>query len=194
MVMLNNFGRKTSRKVDLRLAQREGTLLKLYSQRVHHDLMRHRLSAITGAMDNSLLERLIELGFDSENLEAIRYAPIAEVAWASGKVTQLEQVFAVGAALQSDMLNAPMAFELFQSWLAKRPDKALWSLWEDYTLDRLSCSGQSHAEEFGQRLYEVASRIALASGGLLDHGDICGTEQRVLDRIARVYGLSPEHS
>ena len=75
------FWSKTSRKVDWRLAQCEGALLKLYSHRDHHDLMRHRLSAITGAMDNSLLERLIDLGFDSETLEAIRYAPIAEVAW-----------------------------------------------------------------------------------------------------------------
>jgi hypothetical protein len=193
MVMQNNFGQNISRKVDLRLAQREGTLLKLYSHRVHHDLMRHRLSAMTGAMDN-LLERLIELGFDLENLEAIRLAPIAEVAWASGSVTQLEPVFAVSAVLSSDMLNAPIAFELFQLWLAKRPDRALWSLWEDYTTDGLARSQHAQEEEFGKRLHQVASRVALASGGLLNQGDICGTEQRALDRIARVYRLNPEHS
>lgn len=194
MVMLSNFGRNINRKVDLRLAQREGTLLKLYSHRVHHDLMRHRLSAMTGTMDNNLPERLIELGFDSESLEAIRLAPIAEVAWASGRVTQLEHVFAVSAVLSSDMLNAQTAFELYRSWLAKRPDTALWSLWEDYTMNRLACSTHSQEAVFGQRLYEVAARVALASGGLLDQGEICSTEQRVLDRIARVYKLSPSHS
>lgn len=194
MVMLNNFDRNISRKVNLRLAQREGTLLKLYSHRVHYDLMRHRLSAMTGAMDNNLIERLIELGFDSENLEAIRLAPIAEVAWASGRVTQLEHVFAVSAVLSSDMLNAQTAFELYQSWLAKRPDTALWSLWEDYTTDGLARAKHAQEEEFGKRLHQVATRVALASGGLLNQGDICGTERRALDRIARVYRLNPEHS
>jgi len=194
MVMLNNSGRKISRKIDLQLAHSEGALLKLYSRRVHHDPLLHRLSAITCAMDSNLLERLIELGFDSENLEAIRYAPIAEVAWASGKVTQLEQVFAVSAALSADTPDAPMAFELFQSWLAKRPDKALWSLWEDYTSDCLADVRKSGEEQFGQQLYAFALRVACASGGLLDQGDICVSEKRVLDRIARVYKLNPEHS
>ncbi len=190
MVMLNNFGRKISRKIDLRLAQSEGDLLERYSHRVQRDLIRHRLSAVTGEIDDSLLDRLIATGFNSENLEAIRLAPIAEVAWASGRVTSLENVFAVNAVLSSDILTGQAAYDLFQSWLAKRPDRALWSLWEDYTTEVLVHSKRAQDVEFGQLLHRVASRVALASGGLLNQGDICVTEQRVLDRIARVYGLA----
>lgn len=190
MVMLNTFDRKLSQKIDWRLAQRERDFLQTCSRRVQNELLRHQLSAVTGGIDDHLLDRLIALGFDSENLEAIRYAPVAEVAWASGRVTPLERAFAVTAALSSEMQCAPMAFELFKSWLEKRPDPALWSLWEAYTIARLECCGGSQEEAFGHRLYEIASRVARASGGLLDQGDICVTEQRVLHRIARVYRLT----
>ncbi|MFN8705035.1 MAG: hypothetical protein ACK50J_00015 [Planctomyces sp.] len=189
MVSMNEFGRKTVRKIDLRLAEREGTLSDPDSRKGPSRLMRHCLSAITGKIDDNLLERMIHLGFNPENLGAIHYAPIAEVAWANGRVTQFEQVFAISAALSSDLLQSPPAFDLFQSWLAERPHKALWSLWEDYMTDRLAISRSASDEQFGQRLYETASRVALASGGLLDLGEICIAEQRVLDRIARVYNL-----
>lgn len=189
MVSMNEFGRKTVRKIDLRLAEREGTLSNPYSHNGPNRLLRHRLSAVTGKIDDNLLERMIHLGFNPENLAAVHYAPIAEVAWASGRVTQFEQVFAISAALSSDLLQSPPAFDLFQSWLTERPDKALWSLWEDYMTERLAISKTASDEQFGQRLYETATCVALASGGLLDQGEICVSEQRVLDRIARVYNL-----
>jgi hypothetical protein len=187
MVNTNSLSRKATRKIDLRLAKCEGTNAERYPHRIQSAITRQRLVSITGTTDDDLLDQLLDLGFNEDNLEAIRYAPIAEVAWASGKVTQFEQVFAVSAALQSDMLNVPAAFDLFQSWLARRPEKVLWSAWEHYTLDRLARSEQARDREFGRLLYEIASRVALASGGLLDQGEICVAEQRVLDRIARVY-------
>ena len=189
MVNTNSLSRKATRKIDLRLAKCEGTNTERYPHRIQYAITRQRLLSITGTTDDDLLDQLLDLGFNEDNLEAIRYAPIAEVAWASGKVTQFEQVFAVSAALQSDMLNVPAAFDLFQSWLARRPEKVLWSAWEHYTLDCLARSEQARDREFGRLLYEIASRVALASGGLLDQGEICVAEQRVLDRIARVYSF-----
>ncbi len=191
MVNTNSLSRKTNRKIDLRVAKCESTDPELHSHRMQNAMTRQRLSVLTGTTDDDLLDQLLDLGFNEDNLEAIRYVPITEVAWASGKVTPFEQVFAVSAALQSDMLNVPTAFDLFQSWLARRPDKVLWSAWEHYTLDRLARSEQARDREFGRLLYEIASRIALASGGLLDQGEICVAEQRVLDRIARVYSFVP---
>lgn len=190
MVNTNNLSRKTDKKIDLRLARSERILPDQSSHRIKHAMTRQRLSVVTGTIDEDLLDQLVDQGFSEDNLEAIRYAPIAEVAWASGKVTQFEQVFAVSAGLSSDILNVPVAFDLFQSWLMKRPDKALWSVWEQYTVDRMSRSDQAKERDFGRRLHEIATRVALASGGLLDQGEICIAEQRVLDRIARVYNLS----
>ena len=190
MVNTNNLSRKTNRRIDLRLAKSERILPDQPSHRIKHAMTRQRLSGVTGTTEEDLLDQLVDLGFSEDNLEAIRYAPIAEVAWASGKVTQFEQVFAVSAGLSSDMLNVPVAFDLFQSWLLKRPEKTLWSAWEQYTADRMARLDQVKEREFGRRLHEIATRVALASGGLLDQGEICIAERRVLDRIARVYTLS----
>lgn len=190
MVNTNNLSRMTNRKIDLRLAKCDNNLPDLPSHRMKHAMTRQRLSVITGTTDDDLLDQLVDLGFNEDNLQAIQYAPIAEVAWANGKVTQFEQVFAVSAALSSDMSKVPVAFDLFQSWLLKRPDKALWSLWEQYIVDRMARLDQAKERDFGRRLHEIATRVALASGGLLDQGEICIAEQRVLDRIARVYNLS----
>lgn len=190
MVNTNRLDRETSRKIDLRLAKCDSDFAEPFAHRMKTAMTRQRLSAITGTTDEDLLEQLLDLGFTEDNLESLRYAPVAEVAWANGKVTQFEQVFAVSAALSSDMLKVPVAFDLFQSWLLKRPEKTLWSVWEQYTIDRIARSDQTKEQEFGRRLHEIATRVALASGGLLDQGEICIAEQRVLDRIARVYNLS----
>jgi hypothetical protein len=190
MVNTNNLSRKTNRRIDLRLAKSERILPDQSTHRMKHAMTRQRLSVVTGTTDDDLLDQLVDLGFSEDNVEAIRYAPIAEVAWASGRVTQFEQVFAVSAGLSSEMLTVPVAFDMFQSWLMRRPDKALWSAWEHYVVDRMVRSDQAKEREFGRRLYEIATRVALASGGLLDQGEICIAEQRVLDRIARVYNLS----
>ena len=189
MVNTHRLNRETSRKIDLRLARCESDSPRPSSHRMKSAMTRQRLSVITGTSDEDLLDQLVDLGFNEDNLQAIRYAPIADVAWANGKVTQFEQVFAVSAALSSDMSKAPVAFDLFQSWLLKRPDKALWSVWEQYTVDRIARLDQAKEREFGKRLHEIATRVALASGGLLDQGEICIAERRVLNRIARVYSV-----
>ena len=190
MVTSNNLGRKSSKKVDLRLAQRDGALREQFRHDLLRERQRSRLSAVTGITDESLIQRMVRLGFNADNVDAIRYAPIAEVAWASGRVTEREHVLAIGPAFSEDLFYEPEAVNLFRSWLSQRPSSALWVLWEDYTKDLLNRCDDAHDEKFGEHLHQLATRVALASGGLLNQGDICTGEQRVLNRIARVYGLA----
>lgn len=190
MCAMNNFGRKTTRKVDLRIAHRDGVLRERFRHDVLRDQIRGRLASITGVTDNSLIERMIRRGFNPDNVDAIRYVPIAEVAWASGRVTEREHVLAVRPASSEDLLYEPDAVNLFRSWLSQRPPAALWSLWEDYTTHLLNRVHRSDEQNFGERLYQLATRIALASGGLMNQGDICAGEQLALNRIVRVYGLA----
>lgn len=190
MVALNKLGRKSVRKVDLRLAHREGVFREQFRHDILRERQRGRLSAITGVTDEILIERIISQGFNADNIDAMRYAPIAEVAWASGRVTEREHVLAVRPAFSEDLLYEPKAVNLFRSWLSQRPSPTLWSLWEDFTADLLNRCEDDHEKTFGEQLHQLATRVALASGGLLDQGDICTGEQNVLDRIARVYGLA----
>lgn len=194
MVISSNFSRKTVRKVDLRLAHLDAAS----RDKVIHDAewrrQRDRLAAVTGTTDDSLLDWMIEQGFGPENLEALRYIPVAVVAWASGRVTEREEVIAMTPALTSELFHVPEASRTFQSWLSKKPSAELMSLWEHYTIDLLNRGDFAAEQQFGQQLYQLANRIALASGGLLNQGDICAGEQRVLNRIAKVYGLRDDDS
>ena len=87
------------------------------------------------------------------------------------------------------MFVAQEAVDLYLSWLRQRPDPSLWALWEDYTRVQLPKREIAANQQLGKQLLDLATGVALASGGLLDAGNICATEQKVLDRIARVYGL-----
>ena len=78
---------------------------------------------------------------------------------------------------------------LFKSWLQIRPHANLMAAWEDFVDLRLRTESGDDELSFGQNLLQQATRVALASGGLLDQGDICAGERIVLNRIARAYGI-----
>lgn len=191
MVALSNFCRKTFRKVDLRLAHQDGTVREGLQREGQAERKgdQHRPRLAT-APSGDLTERMTKLGLGPDTIEALRYAPIAAVAWASGRVTEREHVIAVTPLLTSDLFHEPEAVQKFREWLSKRPSADLMALWEDFMTDSLMNGDLEEEQGFGQHLHQLATRIALASGGLLDQGDICVGEQRILDRIARVYSLS----
>lgn len=189
MVAVNKFSRKTVRKVDLPLALEDRVTRDQLQQDVLRDRQRSELMAVTGSTDIRLIEQMIDLGFHPGHVGALRYAPIAAVSWASGRVTDREHIIAVSPTLTEELFHEPQAAELFRSWLSTRPSEVLWTLWEDYTKDAFSRGDAAAMRQFGEQLYRLATRVALASGGLLNQGDICLGEQRVLKRIADVYQL-----
>lgn len=189
MVAVNKFSRKTVRKVDLPLALEDRVTRDQLQQEVLRDRQRSELMAVTGSTDVCLIEQMIDLGFTSDNVAAIRYAPIAAVSWASGRVTDREHIIAVSPTLTDELFHEPQAAELFRSWLSTRPPEALWTLWEDYTRDAFQRGDAAALRQFGIQLHGLATRVAMASGGLLNEGDICLGEQRVLKRIADAYHL-----
>lgn len=184
MVALKKVGRKVSRKIDLRLAQREDASL----EGSRHRVLMNDLGVVAGTNNESLLTRMIALGMDCENLSALRCLPIARVAWGSGKVTEHERLLAMSLTLSSGAIHEVAAVQMFRGWLKDRPSDALWSLWGDYISELQSLGAGSDKVE-AEKIYQIATRVALASGGLLDQGGICGGEQRVLDEIAQTYML-----
>ena len=70
-------------------------------------------------------------------------------------------------------------------------------LWEDYVRAASVASSEvcadarsldsSSWEPDGQAIFELAQRIAIASGGIFGYGTICAAEQQVLDRIQQAY-------
>ena len=187
MVALRHTARKTGKLVDLKFAHRQARSL---SQRNPvHGAVRDRLGTTLDIRDPDLLDRLIRLGIRPENAEAFRYLPIAEVAWGSGGVTERERLLALGPVFHTDLFCSSEAVSLFKSWLTSRPRPALMEAWEEYVALRLRTDVAAEEREFGQDLLQLATRVALASGGIFDQGDICAGERIVLDRISKAYGI-----
>lgn len=181
--------RTARRLVDLKVSRHESLSGARFGGGVH-SLSRLRQIAVASGVDNELLHRqMLDHGLTPQNFVALRYAPVAEVAWASGYVTNAEYVLAIKPMFSADLFKSPQATEKFRAWLKRRPTDGLWSLWEEYAYARRSEHHAAGDKEFGRRMHELATDVALASGGLLDEGDICHAERAVLDRIAAVYGL-----
>jgi hypothetical protein len=190
MVAFQNQSRAAQKLIDLKVAHREGSQLPHLREAWWRKREQQLLAKAAGIADRRLLDRLVSAGFNADNVVALRFAPVAEVAWASGRITDAERLLAVKPVFSDDLFGKAAAVAKFKSWLSRRPSSKLSELWQDYTLHRLGSSEGASERRFGRRLYQLARKVAMASGGLLNLGEICPMERQVLRRVERVYGLS----
>lgn len=198
MVTFNGPSRRTVRLFELKFVHSESHLRNHFRQRLDEEQALQQLSAETGIEDEALLRRLRQFGLNGETVAALRFFPIAMVAWASGSVTAAELYHAEQAALFSELTGKGKAIEQFQRWLVEKPSEQWWSLWEDYVRAASGTVADARSlevgslevgslESEGHAIFELAQRIALASGGIFGYGTICAAEQQVLDRIEQAY-------
>lgn len=186
-------GRRARNLLDLKIHRFQESARSQWQTHLYSPVQLHQLTLATGIDDRGLLRRMLEHGLRADCVLALKYAPVAEVAWASGQVTKPEYVMAVRPVFSAELFQSQPATEMFRSWLRVRPAAGLWQLWEDYVKEATAHSRQPADRQFGQRLYDLAAEVALASGGLLDEGGICRAEQRVLDRIRVAYNLGGDN-
>lgn len=188
MVSQNLPGRRARHLLDLNVRKFQRSAHSRWQTDVYSPVQLHQLSLTTGVEDRGLLRRLLDHNLRADNVLALKFAPVAEVAWASGQVTRPEYVMAIKPVFSSELFRSRPATDTFRTWLKARPAAGLWSLWEDFA--RASAGHHQAANRaFGQRLYDLATEVAWASGGLVDEGGICRAEREVLDRIRSVYDL-----
>jgi len=189
MVSQNSPGRRARHLLDLKVRKFQNSAHSRWQTDVYSPVQLHQLSLTTGVEDRGLLRRLLDHNLRADNVLALKFAPVAEVAWASGQVTRPEYVMAIKPVFSSELFRSRPATDTFRTWLKVRPAAGLWSLWEDFARASASHHPQATNRAFGQRLYDLATEVALASGGLVDEGGICRAERRVLDRIWSAYDL-----
>jgi hypothetical protein len=165
-------------------------LLKKMRERAALQEVAEALAAKLRVDDPELLRRVAELGLTRETGAAILLAPLVQVAWAEGSVTDRERavVFEVAARRGIEPGSAPR--EQLEAWLQQRPPDALF---ETALLVIEAGLAILTPEEQGQRRREIltaATRVAEASGGRLAkllriHGaGTSGQEAAVLRDIA----------
>lgn len=175
--------------VDQKFVGREIELRRRLADRIHRDRRRGALAEATNLDDLDLLDRLVNHGFSLRDVAALDYAPLAFISWADGYVTPEERSTAFDALAIVEELQPVQARMLLSDWLEVRPGRSLFRLWEDFASARVMQWDGPVDEPFCRRVLDAATSIAVASGGVLGFGAICPAEQRILDRMASIYGL-----
>jgi hypothetical protein len=140
-------------------------------------------------VDNAeLLRRVVDLGLTRDTGAAILLAPLVQVAWAEGKVTNRERdiVFEIAASRGVDS-GSPAHSQLVQ-WLQIRPPDELFETAMEVMKAGLAVLTPAERDERIHEIVEACTRIAEASGvgltTLLGIGSgVTSDESAVLDAI-----------
>jgi len=139
--------------------------------------------------DAELLHRVAELGLTRETGPAILLAPLVQVAWAEGEVTERERDVVLELAASRGVERGSPPWVQLEEWLVRRPSDELFETALEVMKAGLAVFPP---DERAQRIGEIVGgcrRVAKASGGsllqLLGMGSgIDEDEAAVLDAIA----------
>lgn len=139
--------------------------------------------------NEDILQTLMELGYTRETVSLLHLVPLISVAWADGKVTGPERDLILEAARAHGVTDGSAASEQLNDWLANRPsaefvDQTMHVLADLAQTPEADTSKMSH-----DRLLELCTRVAAASGGILGIGNKISVDERaLLDQIAARLG------
>src|SRR6185295_3396756 len=134
---------------------------------------RGRLEEISEALamklqiDNpDLLRRIMALGVTIETGPAFLLAPLVQVAWAEGAVTDRERATVLRLATERGIEQTSPAYEQLDVWLSQRPVDARFDAAIETIKSGLSVlTPEDRADRIG-RIVEACHEVADASGGL----------------------------
>ena len=146
------------------------------------------LAAKLRVEDSELLRRVAELGLDQETGTAILLAPLVQVAWAEGHVSDAERAAVLELAASRGVVPGTPAHEKLLEWLHQRPSDALFETAMEVMRVGFSVLPAEEREERVKGLVASCRRVAEASGGglarLIGMSDgVSGEESAVLDAI-----------
>jgi hypothetical protein len=136
-------------------------------------------------VDNpELLRRVIALGVTLDTGPAFLLAPLVQVAWAEGKITDRERETVLRLAVARGVEEGSPAYAQLLKWLQERPTDALFDTAMEVIRGGLALLPPGEREERLKRLVQACHEVAEASGGLakvlgLGSG-VSGEEEAVL--------------
>ena len=139
-------------------------------------------------VDNpELLRRVIALGVTLDTGPAFLLAPLVQVAWAEGKITDRERETVLRLAVARGVEEGSPAYAQLLKWLQERPSDNLFDTAMEVIRGGLALLPPGEREERLKRLVQACHEVAEASGGLakvlgLGSG-VSGEEEAVLEAM-----------
>jgi len=175
--------------------RQDANLLEKMRERARLQDIAEALAAKLRVEDAELLRRVTDLGLDHETGPTILLAPLVQVAWAEGKVTDAERAVVLDLAAARGITPGTPPHDKLLDWLLRRPSDALFETAMEVMRIGFSVMPAEERDERIRGLVEACRRIAEASGGglarLLGMGSVSGEEDAVLDAIATKLRASP---
>jgi hypothetical protein len=144
---------------------------------------RKQLANVTGIGDEELLGRILELGAEARNLQALMLVPLVCVAWANGKLDREERRAALKAAEALGISKESGSYPLFEAWLEKPHGPEFFETWRSYIRTVLTHLDEDARRRLREDLLTRSNEIARASGGILGIGSISKEEQQMITRL-----------
>jgi PAS domain-containing protein len=139
-------------------------------------------------VDNA--ELIVELGITRDTGAAVLLAPLVQVAWAEGQVTEAERNMVLSLAASRGIAPGSPAYAQLEAWLKKRPSDELFATALEAMKDGLAVLTEAERDERIKYIAEAAHKVAEASGGGLFKllglaTGVSHNETAVLDAIIR---------
>jgi tellurite resistance protein len=116
--------------------------------------------------DPALLRRIMALGVTLDTGPAFLLAPLVQVAWAEGGVTDREREKVLRIATERGVDPASPAYTQLQQWLRKRPADAIFDTAVEAIKTGLSVLTPAERADRIKRIVDACREVASASGGL----------------------------
>jgi len=134
---------------------------------------RGKLAEITEALavklqidDPALLRRIMDLGVTLDTGAAFLLAPLVQVAWAEGGVTDRERETVLRIATERGVDASSPAYTQLQEWLRKRPADAIFDAAVEAIKTGLSVLTPAERADRIKLIVGACREVASASGGL----------------------------
>ncbi len=138
--------------------------------------------------DPALLGRIMELGVTLDTGAAFLLAPLVQVAWAEGGVTDREREKVLRIAAERGVEPSSPAYAQLEQWLRTRPADAIFDTAIEAIKTGLSVLTPAERADRVKRIVDGCREVASASGGLgrllgLGTG-VSSEEESMLDAMA----------
>jgi hypothetical protein len=165
--------------------KKEQELIEKLRRRAALEAERRKIAEELGVIDQEVIEALQDLGFTRETMPLLPLAPLVQVAWAEGGVTQRERELIFEIARSRGITAGSPADQRLTEWLDHKPSDEFF----DSTLLAIRIVNQTLPPEqqtiTSRDLLTYCASIAEASGGILGLGNkISEEERRLLAHIA----------
>ena len=116
--------------------------------------------------DPALLHRIMALGVTLDTGAAFLLAPLVQVAWAEGGVTDREREKVLQIAAEQGVDTSSPAYTQLQEWLRTRPADAIFDTAVEAIKSGLSVLTPAERADRIKRIVDACREVASASGGL----------------------------